>query len=53
VPSPSTRHKDLSAKLAGYLCVPSIVHYLIVAPGQPLIIHNVRQAGDFSDVGRA
>lgn len=44
--SPSTRHVDLSAKLAGYLRVPSIVHYLIVDPAQPLIIHYARQAGD-------
>ncbi len=44
--SPSTRHIDLSAKLAGYLRVPSIVHYLIVDPAQPLIIHHVRQPGD-------
>jgi Uma2 family endonuclease len=44
--SPSTRHIDLSAKLAGYLRVPSIVHYLIIDPAQPLIIHHVRQAGD-------
>ena len=44
--SPSTRHVDLSAKLAGYLRVPSIVHYLIVDPVQPLIIHHARQAGD-------
>jgi Uma2 family endonuclease len=44
--SPSTRHVDLSAKLAGYLRVPSIVHYLIVDPMQPLIIHHVRQDGD-------
>jgi Uma2 family endonuclease len=44
--SPSTRHVDLSAKLAGYLRVPSIVHYLIVDPAQPLIVHHARQAGD-------
>lgn len=44
--SPSTRHVDLSAKLAGYLRVPSIAHYLIVDPAQPLIIHHARQAGD-------
>jgi Uma2 family endonuclease len=44
--SPSTRHVDLSAKLAGYLRVSSIVHYLIVDPVQPLVIHHVRQAGD-------
>jgi len=44
--SPSARHVDLAAKLAGYLRVPSIVHYLIVDPAQPLIIHHARQAGD-------
>jgi Uma2 family endonuclease len=44
--SPSTRHIDLSTKLAGYLRVPSIFHYLIVDPVQPLIIHHARQAGD-------
>jgi Uma2 family endonuclease len=44
--SPSTRHVDLSAKLAGYLRVPSIVHYIIADPVQPLIIHHLRQDGD-------
>jgi Uma2 family endonuclease len=44
--SRSTRHVDLSTKLTGYLRVPSIVHYLIVDPAQPLIIHHARQAGD-------
>src|SRR5215467_1312132 len=44
--SPSTRHVDLSAKLAGYLRVPSIAHYLIVDPAQRLVIHHARQAGD-------
>jgi len=43
---PSTRHVDLSAKLAGYLRVPSIAHYLIVDPVQPLIIHHGREADD-------
>jgi Uma2 family endonuclease len=43
---PSTRHVDLSAKLAGYFRVPSVLHYLIVDPAQPLIIHHARQAGD-------
>ena len=44
--SPSTRHVDLSAKLAGYFRVSSLVHYLIVDPAQTLIIHHARQAGD-------
>jgi Uma2 family endonuclease len=44
--SPATRHIDLSTKLAGYLRVPSISHYLIVDPAQPLIIHHARQPGD-------
>jgi len=44
--SPSTRHVDLSAKLAGYLRVQSIIHYLVVDPAQPLIIHHLRQADD-------
>jgi len=35
-----------SAKLAGYLRVPSIAHYLIVDPVQPLIIHHGREADD-------
>jgi Uma2 family endonuclease len=44
--SPSTRHVDLSAKLAGYFRVPSVAHYLIVDPKQPLVIHHARQIGD-------
>jgi len=44
--SPTTRHIDLSVKLAGYLRVPSISHYLIVDPAQPMIIHHAREAGD-------
>jgi Uma2 family endonuclease len=44
--SPSTRHIDLSYKLAGYFRLPSVVHYLIVDPVQPLIIHHARPGGD-------
>jgi Uma2 family endonuclease len=44
--SPSTQHIDLSAKLAGYFRLPSVVHYLIVDPDQPLIIHHTRSNGD-------
>ena len=41
--SPSTRHIDLSLKLAGYFHLPGVVHYLIVDPVQPLIIHHARR----------
>jgi Uma2 family endonuclease len=44
--SPSTRHIDLSAKLADYFRVPSVEHYLIVDPGRPRIIHHARSARD-------
>jgi len=44
--SPSTRHIDLSAKLADYFRLPSIAHYLIVDPEKPRIIHHARAAGD-------
>jgi len=40
--SPSTRHIDASAKLAGYFRVPSVAHYLIVDPGLRLVIHHAR-----------
>jgi Uma2 family endonuclease len=45
--SPSTRHIDASAKLIGYFRLASIVHYLIVDPDRPVIIHHARtEAGD-------
>jgi Uma2 family endonuclease len=40
--SPSTRHVDASAKLAGYFQLPSVRHYLIVDPEQRLVIHHAR-----------
>jgi Uma2 family endonuclease len=40
--SRSTRHIDLSAKLADYFHVPSIAHYLIVDPEKPRIVHHAR-----------
>jgi Uma2 family endonuclease len=40
--SPSTRRIDASLKLAGYFRVPSVAHYLIVDPDEPLIIHHAR-----------
>jgi len=44
--SPSTRHIDLSAKLADYFRVPSVAHYLIVDPDKPRIVHHARSARD-------
>jgi len=44
--SPSTRQVDVSVKLAGYFRLPSLAHYLIVDPAQPLIIHHSRGTGD-------
>jgi Uma2 family endonuclease len=44
--SPSTRRIDASLKLAGYFRVPSVMHYLIVDPDQPLIIHHARGNSD-------
>jgi Uma2 family endonuclease len=40
--SPSTRRMDVSLKLAGYFRLPSVMHYLIVDPAQPTIIHHAR-----------
>jgi Uma2 family endonuclease len=44
--SPSSQHIDASLKLAGYFRLPSVMHYLIVDPDQPLIIHHARQNDD-------
>ena len=44
--SPSTRRIDASAKLAAYFRLPSIEHYLIVEPKEPLIINHSRGTGD-------
>ena len=42
--SPSTRHIDLSAKLADYFRLASVAHYLIVDSEKPRIIHHARGA---------
>ena len=42
--SSSTRRVDLSQKLAGYFKLPSLAHYLIVDPTQPVVIHHSRGA---------
>ena len=44
--SPSTRHIDAEIKLAGYFRLPSVLHYLVVDPDRPLIIHHARGTGD-------
>jgi Uma2 family endonuclease len=44
--SPSTRHIDASAKLAGYFRVPSVQHYLIVDLDNRLVVHHARGEGD-------
>jgi Uma2 family endonuclease len=44
--SPSTRHVDLSAKLADYFRLQSIAHYLIVDPDKPRIIHHARASDE-------
>jgi len=40
--SPSTRHIDALAKLAGYFDIPNVQHCLIVEPDQRLVIHHAR-----------
>ncbi|HKS65416.1 MAG TPA: Uma2 family endonuclease [Xanthobacteraceae bacterium] len=42
--STSTRRVDLSQKLTGYFKLPSVAHYLIVDPAQPMILHHSRGA---------
>lgn len=41
--SPSTAQRDIHAKLAGYFSVPSVMHYLIVDPESPPVVHHKRQ----------
>jgi len=44
--APSTHYIDLSAKLAGYLRLPSIARYLIVGQERPRIVHRTRATSD-------
>ena len=44
--SSSTRRIDLTQKLTGYFRLPSVMHYLIVDPTQPSVVHHARGAGD-------
>jgi Uma2 family endonuclease len=43
--SPSTGRNDALGKLTGYFRLPSVQHYLIVDPDQPLVIHHARGQG--------
>lgn len=43
--SPSSAKRDLTDKLAGYFQVPSILHYLVVDPGEQELIWY-RRSGD-------
>jgi Uma2 family endonuclease len=43
--SSSTQHIDASVKLAGYFRLASVIHYLIVDPTEPMIVHHCRGAG--------
>lgn len=40
--SPTTGRNDVLRKLAGYFGLPSVRHYLIVDPDEPLVIHHAR-----------
>ncbi len=42
--SPTTRHIDASAKLAGYFRIASVCHFLIVDLDQRIVIHHRRDA---------
>lgn len=41
----STRRVDVSIKLAGYFRLPSVVHYFIVDPNEPMVVHHARGGG--------
>ncbi len=42
--SPSTRHVDLTRKMAGYFLLPSLRHYLIFWADEPRVVHHRREA---------
>jgi Uma2 family endonuclease len=42
--STSTCRVDLSQKLIGYFRLPSVQHYVIVDPTQPVVVHHSRGA---------
>lgn len=44
--SPTTRHIDAGAKLAGYFSRPSVHHYLMVDPDRQMVFHHARGEGE-------
>ena len=44
--SKSTQHIDSGVKLPSYFRLPSVMHYLIVDPDRPLVIHHARATDD-------
>jgi Uma2 family endonuclease len=44
--SPSTGRNDALGKLEGYFRLPSVRHYLILSPDEPLVIHHARGEGE-------
>lgn len=44
--SSSTRRIDATVKLAGYFRLPNVMHYLVVDPTQPSVVHHARGTGD-------
>jgi Uma2 family endonuclease len=44
--SQSSRRVDVTRKLADYFRLPSVMHYLVVDPTQPMIAHHARGGGD-------
>jgi Uma2 family endonuclease len=46
VVSASCRRIDATLKLAAYFRLPSVMHYLIVDPTQPSVVHHARGTGD-------
>ncbi len=44
--SPSTASADASSKLSSYFLLPSIQHYLIVAPEDRTVVHHRRTIGE-------
>lgn len=46
VVSPSSKSIDTNRKLGGYFRVPSVMHYLIIEPKRPMVIHHRRGSGD-------
>ncbi len=44
--SPSTRRIDATVKLTDYFRLPSVMHYLIVNPEKPVVVHHARGEAD-------